>query len=538
MKSLKCISIILLVLLLITACNSNTDIINGETGKETSGNRNPIDGGTVTVSTTRFQTLNPLFNRNNDLYQIHHLLYEGLVTFGEDMSVKPLLAESWKFNGAESVDFKLRAGVKWHDGQPLIIEDVIFTFNTIRGSIRGLDRISIYRESLENIKDIVKIDENTIRVIVSDNVANILETMTFPILPKHVFQNNQAQLLKQDDLNVVGTGMYKIKEYEKTRRISLVRNNDYWGDRPYIEEINVLIVPDEEAQLSLFENGDIDFVHTRIVDWGKYTDDKTIRHAEFIIPDYEFMGINFRKNILNDVNIRKAIAYGIDREKIIDNVYLGHATVADYPVMPNSWLYDYDKVQLGFNPNLAATFLDKAGYMLRGNNDLRTNEKGEIINLKLVTNTGNPLRNQTALFIQEDLNKIGIQLEIEFLEWDDLKGQITTNSYDLFLGGWELSYIPDITDMFHSSVKGSANFVAYNNEELDALLDTYLIDTNPISKKQKFSDLEEHIVRDLPYISLFFKNGAIIMNKKIKGDLEPHSYNVFSNINNWYINTE
>lgn len=72
--------------------------------------------------------------------------------------------------------------------------------------------------------------------------------------------------------------------------------------------------------------------------------------------------------------------------------------------------------------------------MLRGNNDLRTNEKGEIINLKLVTNTGNPLRNQTALFIQEDLNKIGIQLEIEFLEWDDLKGQITTNSYDLFLG--------------------------------------------------------------------------------------------------------
>ncbi|HZK57146.1 MAG TPA: peptide ABC transporter substrate-binding protein [Clostridia bacterium] len=538
MKSLKCISIILLMLLLITACNSNTDIINEETGKETSGNRNPIDGGTITVSTTRFQTLNPLFNRNNDLFQIHHLLYESLVAFREDMSVKPLLAESWKFNGAESVDFRLRSGVKWHDGQLLTVDDVIFTFNVIKGNIRGFDRTSIYRESLENITGIVKIDENTIRVSLSNDVANTLETMTFPILPKHIFQDKQAQLLKQDDLNVVGTGMYKIKEYEKTRKISLVRNNDYWGNRPYIEEINVLIVPDEEAQLSLFENGDIDFVHTNIVDWGKYTDDKTIRHAEFIIPDYEFIGINFRKDILNDINVRKAIAYGIDREKIVGNIYLGHATVADYPVMPSSWLYDYGKVQLGFNPNLAATFLDKSGYMLRGNSNLRTNEKGEIINLKLITNVDNPLRDQTALFIQEDLNKIGVQLEIEFLEWDDLEERITTNSYDLFLGGWELSYIPNVTDMFHSSEKGKANFVAYNNEELDALLDVYLTDVSSISKEQRFSDIQEHIAKELPYISLIFKNGTIIMNKKIMGDLEPHGYNVFSNINNWYINTK
>ena len=536
MKGLKYISIILIILLLITACSPGIDKEDDEEGALEV--YVPMDGGTITVSTTRFQTFNPLFNRNKDLFQIHHLLYEGLVTFKEDMSTEPLLAENWRFNGSESVDFKLRKGVKWHDGQPLTADDVVFTFNAIKGNIKGLSKMSIYRRLLADMASIAKIDENTVRVNLSNNVANVLETMTFPILPKHVFQGNQAQLLEQEDLDIVGTGMYKIKEYEKARRILLTYNNDYWGDKPYVEEIEVIIVPDEEAQLSLLENGDIDFVYTDIVDWGKYADEKTKRHEEFIIPDYEFIGVNFRKDILNDINIRKAIAYGIDRERIVNNICLGHATVADYPVMPNSWLYDYSKIRLGHNPDLAIIFLDRAGYTSNGDNNFRTNEKGETIKLKLITNTGNPLRDQIALFIQEDLNKIGIQLEIEFLEWDDLEKQIATNNYDLFLGSWELSYVPNIADKLHSSVIGSANYIAYDNEEVDALLDICLSDVNSTLKMRRFGDVEEHIAGELPYISLFFKNGAIIVNKKIKGDLKPQSYNVFSNINNWYVNTE
>ena len=146
--------------------------------------------------------------------------------------------------------------------------------------------------------------------------------------------------------------------------------------------------------------------------------------------------------------------------------------------------------------------LDKAGYTLRENGGLRTNEKGETISLKLVTNVGNPLRDQIALFIQEDLGKVGIQLEIEFLEWEDLKKQMFTSNYDLFLGGWELSCIPDITNLFHTSAIGSTNFIAYSNEKLDALLDVYLASSNP-TLKNKISDIEGHIVGELPYISLF-----------------------------------
>lgn len=538
MKGIKYISIVLIIMLIVTACNSNIDIEDENTEEEIEiESYDPIDGGTMTISTTRYESFNPLFNKNKDLFQVHHLIYEGLVTFKEDMSIKPLLAESWTFNGTESIDLKLRQGVRWHDGQPLTADDVIYTFNLIKGNIKGINKASIYRQSLSKMGTITKLDDTSVRIHLLGDVANSLEALTFPILPQHIFENKEAQLLEEDDSSIIGTGMYKLKQYEKTRKIYLTRNDDYWGDKPYIEEVGVIIVPDEEAQLSLFENGDIDFVYTDLVDWGKYTDDRLTRHEEFATPNYEFIGVNFRKDILNDINIRKAIAYSIDREKIASNIYLGHATVVDYPIMPDSWLYDYSKIQLGYNPSLAETFLDKAGYTLK-ENSVRTNEKGESLNLKLITNTGNMLRDQTALLIQEDLSKVGIGLEIELLEWEDLEREIITNKYDLFLGGWELSYIPNITDIFHSSAIGSSNFIAYNSEKLDGFLDAYLSSNNLELKERRFSVIEEYIAEELPYISLFFKNGVIIVNKNIKGDLKPQSYNVFSNISSWYINTK
>ena len=541
MKGLKYISIILIVLLMITACSSNVNIEDGEVEDEVVEEHVPADGGTLVLSTTRFKTLNPIFNRNEDLFQIQHLIYESLVTFSEDMSIEPLLAEGWEFTNGEygqSIDFKLRRGIKWHDGETLTADDVIFTFNLIKGNIKGISKVSIYKQSLEYITNIVKVDDNTVRVNFSKNIGNGLEMMTFPILPEHIFEGNKIQLLEQDDFNIVGTGAYELKEYEKMRSISLVRNDNYWKNKPYIDKINVLIVPDEEAQLSLFENGGIDFVNPKVVDWGKYVDEKTTNSAEFITPNYEFLGINFRKNILHDLNIRKGIAYSIDREKITGNIYLGHSTVVDFPILPNSWLYDDSKIQLGFNPNLAGTFLDEAGYILDENNNLRVNEKGDIIQLKLITNANNSLREQTALLIQEDLKKVGIQLDVEFLEWEDFEKQMNTGNFDLILGGWELSYIPDITSAFHSSKIGGTNFIAYSNEKLDSLLDSYLGNGDLTSKKQRFSEIEEHLVTELPYISLFFRNGAVLVNNKIKGDPKPQSYNIFANIEEWYIDVK
>lgn len=539
MKSLKYISFFLIILLVITGCSSDIENEIDEVQDEIVKEYMPAEGGTLVLSSTRFKTLNPIYNRNEDLFQINHLVYEGLVTFKEDMSIEPLLAKEWQFtNDGQSIDFTLRNGIKWHDGETLTPEDVIFTFNAIKGNVKGVSSSSIYRQALQNVTDIVKIDGNTVRVNFSKSPANGLEMMTFPILPKHIFEGDNVRLLDRHDFIIPGTGKYELKEYENMRNILLTRNNSYWGNKPYIEEVTVVIVPDEEAQLSLFENEEIDLITPKMVDWGKYADEKTINSAEFVTPNYEFIGINFRKSILNDLNIRKAIAYSISRERIISNIYLGHGTVVDFPVMPNSWLYDDSKIRLGLNQSLAGTLLDEAGYTFQENNDFRINDEGQTIQLKLITNLNNPLREQTAILIQEDLKNIGIQVEVEFYEWEELQKEMNTNNYDLILGGWELSYIPDITSAFHSSYIGSTNFIAYNNEELDNMLNSYLSIGDLTLKSQKYSQIQEHIVTELPYISLLFKNGVVLTNNRVKGNIKAQSYNVFSNVEEWYINVK
>lgn len=543
MKGFKYISIILIILILITACSSNNDADNErveELKNDATENYIPAEGGTLVLSTTRFKTLNPILNRNEDLFQIHHLIYESLVTFDKNMKIKPLLAETWVFNkDNQSIDFNIRKGVKWHDGQSLTADDIVFTFNAIKGNIKDINEISTYRKSVENITDITKINSNSVRVTFSKHPGSILESMTFPILPKHVFAGVEVDLLNQDNFIIPGTGKYEIKEYENMRNISLIKNDNYWGSKKvYIDNIDVLLVPDEEAQLSLFENGEIDVVNTRVTDWGKHVDEKIIKTSEFITNNYEFLGINFRKSIFSDLNIRKAIAYSIDREKIISDIYLDNATVADFPIMPNSWLYDDSKIKLGFNFSRASQLLDEAGYTFKNDNEFRTNEKGEVLKLKLIVNSSNILRQQTANFLKNSLKEVGIQLDVEGFEWQDFEEKMTTNNYDLILSGWNLSYIPNITDLFHSSKINNGNFIAYNNEELDILLDSYLSSENLTTKKEKFSQVEEHIVNELPYISLFFRNSVLLCNKKIKGDINPESYNIFANIEDWYINFE
>ncbi len=543
MKGFKYISIILIILIFITACSSNNYADNERVEQlknDATENYIPTEGGTLVLSTTRFKTLNPIFNRNEDLFQIHHLIYESLVTFDKNMKIKPLLAETWVFNkGDQSIDFNIRKGVKWHDGESLTADDIVFTFNTIKGNIKDVNQISTYRGSVENITNITKINSNSVRVTFSKEAGSILEAMTFPILPEHVFAGEKVNLLNQDDLIIPGTGKYKLEEYENMRNISLIKNDNYWGSKePYIDNIDVLLVPDEEAQLSLFENGEIDVVDTQVTDWGKHVDEKIVKTSEFITTSYEFLGINFRKSILSDLNIRKAISYSIDREKIISDIYLDHATVADFPIMPNSWLYDDSKIKLGFNFSRASQLLDEAGYTLKNDNEFRTNEKGEVLKLKLIVNSTNILRQQTANFLKNSLKEVGIQLEVEAFEWEDFKEKMTTNNYDLILSGWNLSYIPNITNLFHSSKINNGNFIAYNNEELDLLLDSYLSSENLTTKKEKFSEIEEHIVNELPYISLFFRNSALLCNKKVKGDINPESYNIFANIEEWYINFE
>ncbi|SCY06340.1 peptide ABC transporter substrate-binding protein [Alkaliphilus peptidifermentans] len=527
--------LVLIMTMLIAACSQEIVVEEPNNSVEIIENLEPIKGGTLNLSVTRFNTFNPLFNNNKGIKQLQNIIFEGLISFNKELELQPALAEKWEIaEDGQSIEFTLRNGVKWHDGQPFTAEDVLFTFQVIKGNITSVKNTSVYRMSLQQISDMRIIDENRIRVTFTRPFSNGLEVMTFPILPKHLFDGNKASNLDSESFPIIGTGPYQLEEHQPMRDMKLKRNDAYWGESPYIDNIAVNIVPDREAQLSQFENGDIDFAEPISIDWGKYSDSKNVNVYEYVSNYYEFVGFNSRNKLVNDPTIRKAIAYGIDRHKLINNIYLGHGTVVDVPVFPQSWLYNEESLQYGYDANKATALLEEAGYV-HSEDKVRSNEAGEELKLILVTNNDNLLREKTAYFIKDELEAIGIEVEVKLLDWEELNEQLNTNSYDMLLGGWELSIGQDLSFAFHSAHLQDTNFIAYNNEEMDNLLVEAFRSANREEKKNNYDALQMHISNELPYFSLFFQNRAILVRDKVKGDLQPQIDNSFNGIEGWFI---
>ena len=251
--------------------------------------------------------------------------------------------------------------------------------------------------------------------------------------------------------------------------------------------------------------------------------------------------------------LRKAIAYGIDRQAIIQNLYLGHGTQIDVPIHPDSWLISDKANTYGYNFELAKRDIDKLGWADIDEDGILEDEEGNKISLNLLTNTYNLMRLRTAEFIKEDLEKLGIgvniipvkektdDITVEDIEvqWEEINNHLLSGDFDMVLLGWQLSIIPDLSFAFHSSqIDYNTNFIRYSNETMDQLLETTFLDGNRQNKTVNYDKLQSHIVEDLPYISLFFKNKALLIDSKIIGDLDPTFFNPYRGIERAYIPKE
>lgn len=526
----------------------------------------PEIGGEITLPLTTFNTLNPLMTENSSYYFFSKLIFEGLFEFDENLNTSNQLAEKYEIkDSGRTIDIKLKDDIYWHDGEQLTSQDVAFTVNTIKYANAN----NVYKEMFEqsigsfspsDIRRIVEvnvIDDTNLVINFDRQFSNNLEVLTFPIIPSHVFNtgggNSYVKALQIEEYKPIGTGPFKFKKYDKMKQIELVANEDFRGSRPYIDKIVGKVFDSQEDILQAFETREVNMATTIGVDWDKYTQEDTIRSVEFISSNYEFLGFNFNKDIFSDetgIDIRRAITYAIDRQGIIEKVYLGHGTQIDVPIHPNSWLLSEEANQYGYNLDMAKEELEKLN-LKDSNKDGILEIDGKNISLTLLTNTFNPLRLKTAKLIKEDLKKIGIQVEIypepieegkeaskEDIEkqWTEINEEIADGNYDMVLIGWKLSVIPDLSFAFHSSqIKSGTNFINYSNEAMDNTLEKAFLSGIRESKKESYSELQKLIVQEIPYSSLLFKNKSLLLDSKIMGDLEPSFFSPYKGIENVYI---
>ncbi len=194
------------------------------------------------------------------------------------------------------------------------------------------------------------------------------------------------------------------------------------------------------------------------------------------------------------------------RFKIVDLYYLGQAVVTDTPINPNSYLFDESIEVLEYDKNNTKLSLAKSGYM-----------DNNVLTLSLLVNKDNDERVKIANVIVSMYADVDINIELELVDVDTFNKRIYSGDYELFLGGWQLSYLPDLSFMFHSSMiaKGN-NFINYNNQEMDTLLQEAFM-ADPLLIDKSYSNLQQLLVDELPYVSLYFKNTSLITNTRVQG---------------------
>ncbi len=485
---------------------------------------NPEDSLPLRLAIIRPTQLNPLFNANDTLYQLYHLVYESLVAFDENMDLVPQLAESWELDDSGSrVTFNLRQDVTWHDGELFKPEDVVFSFQVLRNHINAIEYPNLYTTNLQQVSDVRKTGDSSVTFTFTRPYSNALETLVFPILPQHLFESTDDVLLTSNDFPIIGTGRYQLEDYDASREMTLRYYASYWGRKPYIDEINISLVPDREAQISMFENGEIDLVEPMAVDWLKYTDNEQVKGISFSSSHYEFIGLNFRDELWQQKEVRQAIDRAIAKEDIIDTIYFGHGTATNVPVHPISWLYRQPEAT---EEEIEA---DETVETIEG---IQLPEEREFV---LLTNSENPLRVKTAETIVPMLEEVGLKVRIEAIEWDEMQDRLMTGDFDMVLTGWHFSLIPDLSFAFHSTQEEMGNFIGYSSEELDILLETAFFAPNREEKEMAWHGIQNYLEEELPYISLFYKEKAVLYRTTLRGELSPTQYNIFNGIETAYL---
>ena len=501
----------------------------------------PVKGGVLKLFCTAPDTLNPIVSNNSYVKEFSGLVFESLVKLDRNQKPLPLLAESWEVSeDGLTWTFHMRKDVYWHDKAPFTADDVQFTIEAISNAGQS----SIYRRNIEDIATFAAIDKSTFQMILKRNNSFMAELMTFPIIPKHYYAGEDITVLSSHrNMTPIGTGMYKYAKSEDQNHIRLISNENWWHEKdkevngvklPYIGEINIVI---GKSHINAFQANDADMISISRNEISRHSGRSGIQIKKYPSQKYEFVAFNLSKPALQDRAVRQAIAYAIDKSRIINELLPGEAIATDLPVIPDTWLYDTNIT--AYKPDLekARSILSENGWKeSRGALYKNINGVSTSLNLELIVNTDNDLRFKVAEKISSQLKEIGINIKVTKLNWEDLHKRLNTKKFDLVVLGWDVSSIPDISFAYSSSeIASGRNVPGYSNPDVDNYLSRILSENDANKKKALFMNMKDIINEDVPYIGLFFFNNATLYNKRIKGEMNPYIWDKFGDITGWYI---
>ncbi|HET6460088.1 MAG TPA: peptide-binding protein [Syntrophales bacterium] len=481
----------------------------------------------------------PIISSDSTSHGIASMVYNGLVKYDKDINIVGDLAESWEVSrDGLVITFHLRRGVKWHDGYPFTAEDVLFTYKiTIDPKTP-----TAYSGDFLKVKKAEVLDDYTFRVTYDRPFAPALMSWGSPVLPAHLLAGKDittSPLARHP----VGTGPYIFKDWAPGQKIVLVSNPDYFEGRPYIDGYIMRIIPDTATMFLELRADGIDRMNLTPLQYTRQTENnlfrKNFNKYRYLSFSYTYLGYNLKNPLFTDKRVRQAIAYGINKEEIIQGILLGLGKEATGPYKPGTWVYNPNVKRYPYNPGKARELLAAAGWRDTDGDGI-LDKDGQPFVFEIMTNQGNEIRAKTAEIIQRRLSEIGIKVKIRVLEWAAFVNDfINKRRFDVTILGWTIPLDPDLYDVWHSSKTGpqELNFISYKNDEVDKLIEKGRGTFDQKERKKYYDRIQEILAEEQPYLFLYVPDALPIIHARFRG-IEPAPLGIGYNFIKWYVPKE
>lgn len=530
-------------LIVMAACSSDENVDETASGEDSEGSEKT---GDLTIGTmAEMVTTDPHGSNDSASRQVRANIYETLVFQDVDMSLSPGLATEYEQVDETTWNFKLREGTTFHNGEDFTAEDVVATFDRVQDEAMASPVLFLF-EMIEEIE------------VVSDYEINIHTSIPFAPLASHLAHNTGGIISKatidadyQAALDAAGSDVtleeyYELRdaggeEYDTVKEaisehlgtvvsnepngtnhlkfvsrsagdsVVLEKFEDFHGGDRYFENVTFKVIPENGARIAELETGgiqvatDVDSSNIARVEEGA---DTAVTSADSVRMSY--LGFNINKEPFEDVKVRQAISYAINREEIVTGVYDDMGIPAKGPLAPNVWGYSEDLEGQEYNIGKAKELLAETDMADGFDTTLWVNDDQQIID--------------TAVYIQNELAELNINVEIEQFEWGAYLETLANGNHDMFILGWttvtgDADY--GLYALFHSKNQGAAgNRSFYDNPEVDELLDAGRAEVDEAARQDIYTELENILVEDSPMSYLFHAQFAAGYNESEVSGIE------------------
>ncbi|MCZ2126682.1 MAG: peptide ABC transporter substrate-binding protein [Anaerolineales bacterium] len=495
--------------------------------------------------------LNPALDWNNPADRdLDRLLFNGLIKFDSRGLPQPDLADSWAASEDGKIyNFTLRKNAVWHDGQPVVSDDVLYTIEIIKSSA------SLFPQDVKDLWSqiqVKRLDDKNFQFVLPEPFSPFLDYATFGILPKHILESVPVDQFESAEFNLkpIGTGPYQFDRLiisgGQIAGVALTANPKYFDGAPYIEQVVFRYYPDSETALTAYQKGGVMGISHIMQDaLEKALLEPRLSVYTSRLPQMGLVFLNLNNpdvSFLQNAKVRRALMLGLNRSVIVSHILKGQAIVADSPILPGSWAYFDDVEKIEYNPEAAAQILNKEGYIFTAGSATRSKD-GQALSFSLVY-PDDAIHAQIAQAVQSDWALIGVQVNLQAVPYNSLLSDyLAPRTYQAALADLNTSRSPDPDPypFWHQAeATGGQNYSGWDDRAASEFLESARTIADFSERVRLYRNFQVIFAKELPSLPLYYPVYSFGVDSQVQGVQTAPLYDTsdrLARINQWYLVT-